>query len=66
METGTVKTVEKKGLKFDLQATDEQFLEFNKETMEYTKRQIGIVITDLPINKFGIKRGSKMLISELL
>lgn len=64
MKTGEIKTVSKKGLTFDLQATDEEFVAFNEETNQYTLRQVGVVISDLPANEFNIKKGSKMLIAE--
>lgn len=61
MEPGTIKTVEKKGLKFDLMALDEEFLQ--EDEGRYRIRQVGIVVTDLPSNEYGIKKGSKMLIA---
>lgn len=61
MKPGTIKKVEKNGLKFELEATEEEFLQLDEN---YRIRQIGIVVTDLPDNKYGIKKGSRMLISE--
>jgi hypothetical protein len=64
METGTKKTVESKGLKFDLEALDEHTLIYNEKEKKYEKRQLGIVITDVPDNDFGIKPGIKMLLAR--
>lgn len=64
MKPGDIKKVSKKGLNFFLQATDEEFLTFDEKTKQFRLRQVGIVITDLPENEFGIKKGSKMLISK--
>lgn len=64
MKVGEIKKVIKKGLTFDLQATDEEFLQFDEKTADYRIRQVGIVITDLSENEFNIKRGSKMLMSK--
>lgn len=64
MKEGDIKTVDNRGLKFDLQATDEEYLMFDEETKKLRIRRLGIVVTDVPENKYGIKRGSKMLMSD--
>lgn len=63
MKVGEIKKVNRKGLEFELQATDEKFLVMEGDETGVL-RQIGIVVTDLPKNEFGIKKGSKMLISK--
>ncbi|MAX81732.1 MAG: hypothetical protein CL843_16340 [Crocinitomicaceae bacterium] len=59
VEVGYVKKVDNKGLQFDLEAIDDKFLQI--EDGKATIRRIGIVITDVPPNEYGISKGTKML-----
>ena len=63
MEIGEVKTIESKGLKFDIKALDEYALIYDDNTKQHVKKQLGEVITDVPDNEFGVKKGIQMLIS---
>lgn len=64
IEVGFIKKVNNKGLEFDLQAIDEEFLVMPKDGTEAKIRRLGIVITEVPENQYGIKKGSKMLMSD--
>ncbi len=63
MEIGEIQTVEKKGLKFDIKALDDYALIYDDSTKQHVKRQLGEVITDVPDNEYGVKKGTQMLIS---
>ena len=63
MEIGEIKTIENKGLKFDIKALDDYALIYDDNTKQHIKRQLGEVITDVPDNEFGVKKGLQMLIS---
>ena len=64
MKPGTIKTVNKKGLKFDLIALDEQALILDEDSGKYTMRQIGEVISEVPENEYGIEKGTQILLAE--
>lgn len=64
IEVGFIKKVKNKGLEFDLQAIDEEFLVMPEDGGKAELKRLGIVLTDLPENQFGIKKGTKMIMSE--
>lgn len=65
MKAGNIKHIDNKGLQFDLKALDEYALIFDEKIGSPKKRQLGIVVSDVPSNKYGIKKGMKMLISKI-
>ena len=60
MEIGEIKEINNKGLSFKVQRIDEDVLV--PETGETKK--IGIVITDVPQNSYGIKKGTKIGLTD--
>ena len=64
IEVGLIKKVKNKGLEFDLQAIDEEFLVMPEDGGKAKIRRLGIVITEVPENQYGIKKGTKMLMAE--
>lgn len=64
IKPGTIKKVKKKGLEFELQAIDEEFLVIPEDGKKAELKRIGIVLTDLNPNPFGIKKGTKMIMSD--
>lgn len=65
MKKGEIKTVDNLGLKFDVKATDEYALIINNKTKVLESKQIAIIISDVPNNKYGIKKGMKMSLENL-
>lgn len=61
MKIGEIKEINNKGLSFKVKKIDEAFL--NVETGEKFS-SIGIVITVVPENKYGVKKGSKIALSN--
>ena len=64
IEVGFIKEVKNKGLEFKLQAIDEEFLVMPEDGSKAENKRLGIVITDVPENKYGIKKGLKMIMSD--
>jgi len=64
IEVGFIKKVNNKGLEFDLQAIDEEFLVLPEDGSKARIRRLGIVISEVPENHYGIKKGTKMLMAE--
>ena len=64
IEVGFIKKVKNKGLEFSLQAIDEIFLVLPEEGVRAENKRLGIVITNVPENKYGIKKGLKMIMSN--
>ena len=64
MKIGDIKTVNKKELSFDVQKIDENFLQFDEKFNDYILRQVGLVISEVPENKYRIRKGSKILLSD--
>ena len=60
MEIGEIKEINKKGLSFKVERIDESILV--PETGEL--KNIGVVISDVPSNKFGITKGTKIGLSN--
>ncbi len=65
MEKGAIKTINNLGLTFDVKATDEYALIINEKTKVLESKQIAIIISEVPVNKFGIKKGMKMSLENL-
>ncbi|MDN3665596.1 hypothetical protein ACFFU1_16585 [Algibacter miyuki] len=64
IKVGEIKEVKNKGLEFKIQAIDEEFIVIDDGTGKATPKRLGEVITDVPENPFGIKKGIKMIMSE--
>lgn len=60
MNIGDIKQINRKGLSFEVQRIDEDIL--TPETGKLT--HIGVVISEVPKNKYGIAKGSKIGLSN--